>query len=162
VPEVVPFEPPARSVVLVQPMSKFAVALSVMFVFPPVPAVMAEIVTELLDGAALTPTKEPQLVLPIRVARFEASVGFELLLAKVPALEVPLIVQEDDVVDPAVKTSVFPRPVIVRVAPEVGSEEKVPVALAAVGALAVNVTPSMVSVEVPPMLVLADGLLSAA
>jgi hypothetical protein len=117
---------------------------------PPSPAVRAEISISLVPGtAALTPTAEPHPAIFIRAARFTAFVFIVPLLVNDTLLVPEVNVHDDEVEDPAVRISVFVRPVIVRVLPEAGSAEKVPVRLAATGGLAVNVTPSTVSVELP-------------
>jgi hypothetical protein len=67
----------------------------------------------------------------IRAARFVAFVFVVELLAKFTVLLPELNLHDPEVELLAVRTSVFPRPVIVSVAPLVGSAEKVPVALAA-------------------------------
>ncbi len=76
-----------------------------------------------------------------------------LLLVNDTVLVPEVNVHDEDAVDPAVRTSLLPRPVIVRVLPELGSVLKLLVAVAAAGALAVNFTPSTVSDELLPTVV---------
>ena len=122
--------------------------------FPPAPAARADISTSAEPGAAaLTPTTEPHPVMFIRFARFIALLFNVLVsLRKVTVLVPELNVHDADVEDPAVRISVFVRPVIVRVLFEAGVWEKVLDAPAVAGGLAVNVTPSTVRVELPLML----------
>jgi hypothetical protein len=89
----------------------------------------------------------------IRFARFEAVLVVVLPIANDTVLVCEVNVHPVDCVDVvAVRISVFPRPMIVRVLFEDGSVEKPLDALAVAGALALNFTPSTVSVELPLML----------